>query len=70
MFGPEINEPLLVALGVISSKGVKAGRGCFLIEPNAREKSPRSLDARGGCLSPLIRHYLYVEAGCLQRALI
>src|SRR5262245_16553253 len=70
VFWAEIDEAMLVALGVIGPERVDAGGAMIFVEPNAWKQPPRHLDAVHGGGTALVRHHLGVEAGRLQRRLV
>src|SRR5262252_1238016 len=70
VLGTEIDETLLISLGVISAERVNARLRRHLIEPNAREEPARRLDTLGSRSAALVRHDLRLKAGSLQLAFV
>ena len=70
MFGTEVDQTLLISLGVIGAERVDAGLRRRLIEPDAWKQPPRRLNALCGCGSALVGHDLRLKAGSLQLAFV
>src|SRR5499427_1231370 len=70
VLGTEIDETLLISLGVISAERVNARLRRHLIEPNAREEPARRLDTLGSRSAALVRNDPRFELCPLQLAFV
>src|SRR5215475_6750436 len=70
MFWSEIDQAMLVALGMICPQGIDARCAAFVIDPDAWKVTARDFDPVHRCRAALVRHNLSVEARRLQRRLV